>query len=68
MNAADVSMQETSFQQDIDAEYDVSDPVVKEIDVFLAKSMLNSIYVLQVKRDLNQKSQFDIFKSIKFSF
>ena len=50
MNAADVSMQETSFQQDMDAEYDVSDPVVKEIDVYLSKSMLNSIYVLQVKR------------------
>jgi hypothetical protein len=67
MNAADVSMQETSFQQDLDAEYDLSDPVIKEIDVYLAKSMLNSIYVLQVKRTFNKNLNLP-FLNQKFSF
>ena len=39
----DVSMTEGSTQDN-----DENDPVVKEIDVYLAKSLASNIYVLQV--------------------
>ena len=49
MDSNDVSMKETSSQQGLDVEYDLFDPVVKEIDVYLAKSLSNNVYVLQVR-------------------
>ncbi len=49
MHTNDISMKELSSQQEHDIEYDLSDPVVKEIDVYLAKSLSNNVYVLQVR-------------------
>ena len=45
----DVSMNESDCLKETD---DDLDPVVKEIDVYLAKSLSNNIYVLQVNTNM----------------